>query len=134
MYTLTVRDHFMIAHSFTGEVFGPAQKLHGATYVVDLELRRETLDADGLVVDIGLASQALAAALAELNYRNLDDEPELAGRNTTTEFLARLLFDRLAARVEAGDFGANARGLDAMRVTLKESHIAWASYEGALGG
>lgn len=134
MYALTVRDHFMIAHSFRGEVFGPAQKLHGATYVVDLELRRETLDADGLVVDIGLASQALAAALAELNYRNLDDEPELAGSNTTTEFLAKLLFDRMAARIGKGDLGANARGLDAMRVTLKESHIAWASYEGALGG
>ena len=134
MYALTVRDHFMIAHSFRGEVFGPAQKLHGATYVVDLELRREALDADGLVVDIGLASRALAAALAELNYRNLDDEPELAGSNTTTEFLAKLLFDRMAARIGQGDLGANARGLDAMRVTLKESHIAWASYEGALGG
>jgi len=133
MYTLTVRDHFMIAHSFRGDVFGPAQKLHGATYVVDLELRREALDADGLVVDIGLAAQALAAALAELNYRNLDEEPDLAGKNTTTEFLAKLLFDRLATRIEAGELGANARGLDAMRVTLKESHIAWASYEGVLG-
>jgi len=133
MYALTVRDHFMIAHSFEGDVFGPAQKLHGATYVVDMELRRAALDADGLVVDIGLASQTLAATLADLNYRNLDEVPELSGRNTTTEFLAKLLFDRLAARIAAGEFGANARGLDAMRVTLKESHIAWASYEGALG-
>ena len=133
MYALTVRDHFMIAHSFAGEVFGPAQRLHGATYVVDLELRRAALDADGLVVDIGLAAKALAAALAELNYRNLDEVPELAGSNTTTEFLARLLFERLAARIDAGELGPNARGLDAMRVTLKESHVAWASYEGALG-
>ena len=133
MYALTVRDHFMIAHSFAGEVFGPAQRLHGATYVVDLELRRAALDADGLVVDIGLAAKALAAALAELNYRNLDEVPELAGSNTTTEFLARLLFERLAARIDAGELGPNARGLDAMRVTLKESHVAWASYEGTLG-
>ena len=132
MYTLTVRDHFMIAHSFRGEVFGPAQKLHGATYVVDLEMRRAELDPDGLVVDIGLASQALAAVLAELNYRNLDEEPELAGRNTTTEFLAKLVFDRVAARVRAGELGEHAHGLDALRVTLKESHIAWGGYEGTL--
>ena len=134
MYTLTVRDHFMIAHSFRGEVFGPAQKLHGATYVVDLEMRRAELDPDGLVVDIGLASQALAAVLAELNYRNLDDDPELAGRNTTTEFLAKLVFDRVAARVRGGELGEHAHGLDALRVTLNESHIAWGSYEGALSG
>ena len=134
MYTLTVRDHFMIAHSFRGEIFGPARQLHGATYVVDLELRRAELDADGLVVDIGLAGRVLGELLATLNYRNLDEVPELAGHNTTTEFLARWLFERMAERVAAGALGANARGLDAMRVTLKESHVAWASYEGALGG
>lgn len=134
MYTLTVRDHFMIAHSFRGEVFGPAQKLHGATYVVDLELQREELDADGLVVDIGLASQALAAVLAELNYRNLDEVPDLSGHNTTTEYLARWVFDRVAARITAGALGENARELDALRITLKESHIAWASYQGSLKG
>ena len=132
MYSLCVRDHFMIAHSFQGEVFGPAQRLHGATYVVDLELRRPELDADGLVVDIGLASQALASVLAELNYRNLDEEPELAGRNTTTEFLARLIFDRILARIQAGELGAGAKGLTQMRVTLHESHVAWASFEGDL--
>lgn len=134
MYSLTVRDHFMIAHSFKGEVFGPAQRLHGATYVVDLEVRRHELDADGLVVDIGLLSTVLNEELARLNYRNLDDEPALSGRNTTTEFLAREIFDRLRARWLAGDMGAGATGLSAMKVTLKESHIAWAAYEGALGG
>ena len=133
MYALTVRDHFMIAHSFRGEIFGPAQKLHGATYVVDLALSRAELDADGLVVDIGLASRELKDLLATLNYRNLDEVPELDGHNTTTEFLARWLFERMAERIAAGALGDNARGLDAMRVTLKESHIAWASYEGALG-
>ena len=132
MYSLTVRDHFMIAHSFNGEVFGPAQRLHGATYVVDLEVRRPELDSDGLVVDIGLLSQVLAAELERLNYRNLDDEPELSGRNTTTEFLARELFDRLAVRWRAGDLGAGATGLTEMKVTLKESHIAWAAYEARL--
>jgi len=132
MYSLTVRDHFMIAHSFKGEVFGPAQKLHGATYVVDLDMKREELDADGLVVDIGLASQALSRVLADLNYRNLDDEPVLAGNNTTTEFLARLIFDRVAREIATGTLGDNARGIEALRVTLKESHIAWASYEGRL--
>lgn len=132
MYSLTVRDHFMIAHSFEGEVFGPAQKLHGATYVVDLDMKRTELDADGLVVDIGLASQSLSRVLAELNYRNLDDEPALAGNNTTTEFLARLIFDRIAREIDSGALGENARGIEALRVTLKESHIAWASYEGQL--
>jgi 6-pyruvoyl-tetrahydropterin synthase len=132
MYSITVRDHVMIAHSFRGEVFGPAQRLHGATYVVDLELQRATLDADGLVVDIGLAASALGAVLAELNYRNLDDEPAFAGQNTTTEFLARVVFDRVAARIRAGELGANAVGLDALRVTLHESHIAAASYEAGL--
>lgn len=132
MYALTVREHFMIAHSFRGEIFGPAQRLHGATYVVDMELRRPELDADGLVVDIGLAGKTLAAVLAELNYRNLDDDPALTGHNTTTEFLARLVFDRLAACIRQGDMGAAAAGLTAMRITLKESHVAWASFEGSL--
>lgn len=130
MYSLSVRDHFMIAHSFRGEVFGPAQRLHGATYVVDLELRRPELDGDGLVVDIGLASKALAAVLGELNYRNLDDEPALAGHNTTTEFLARLIFDRIGERIRRGELGAEAGGLTGMRVTLHESHVASASFEG----
>ena len=132
MYALTVRDHVMIAHSFKGAIFGPAQALHGATYVVDVELRRAALDGDGLVVDIGLAAAALKAVLAAINYSNLDDNPDFAGQNTTTEFLARAVFNRLAARIAAGDLGANARGLCGMKVILGESHIAWASYEGAL--
>ncbi len=132
MYVVCVRDHVMIAHSFRGETFGPAQRLHGATYVVDVELRRADLDADGVVVDIGRASECLRAMLSELNYRNLDLLPEFAGRNTTTEFLARELFDRLAARIEEGQMGPNAAGLDSMRVILHESHVAWASYEGSL--
>ncbi len=132
MYVVCVRDHVMIAHSFQGETFGPAQRLHGATYVVDVELRRADLDADGVVVDIGRASECLRAVLSELNYRNLDLLPEFAGRNTTTEFLARELFDRLAARIEEGHMGPNAAGLDSMRVILHESHVAWASYEGSL--
>ena len=134
MYSVTVRDHMMIAHSFRGEVFGPAQRLHGATYVVDLELRRPELDDDGLVVDIGLASQALHEVLEELNYRNLDKEPTFTGVNTTTEFLARVVFDSIAARVAAGDLGPGAAGLSALRVTLHESHLAAASYEGGLAG
>ena len=132
MYSVTVRDHFMIAHSFQGEVFGPAQRMHGATYVVDLELRRAELDADGMVVDIGRATQVLHAVLGELNFRNLDDEIALQGRNTTTEFLARVVFDRVAARIAAGELGANATGLNSMKVTLHESHVAWAAYEGVL--
>jgi 6-pyruvoyl-tetrahydropterin synthase len=138
MYAVSVRDHFMIAHSFRGEVFGPAQRLHGATYVVDLELRRPSLDVDGIVVDIGLATQVLREELAALNFRNLDDLPEFVGRNTTTEFLARELFDRIAARIAAGALGPHAlpgpdgTGLTQMRVTLNESHAAWASYEGTL--
>jgi 6-pyruvoyltetrahydropterin/6-carboxytetrahydropterin synthase len=130
LYTLCVRDHMMIAHSFTGAVFGPAQKLHGATYVIDVEFRRAELDADGLVVDIGRASETLRGLLATLNYTNLDDEPSFAGRNTTTEFLARVLFDRMAAAIRRGDLGAGARGIDIVRVVLHESHIAWAAYEG----
>jgi len=132
MYSVTVRDHMMIAHSFHGDVFGPAQRLHGATYVVDLELRARELDDDGLVVDIGLASQALGDVLSELNYRNLDDEPEFVGNNTTTEYLARVIFDRIGARIRAGQLGASAAGIHAMRVTLHESHVAAASYQSEL--
>ena len=129
MFSVTVRDHMMIAHSLRGEVFGPAQRLHGATYVVDATFRRTTLDADGIVVDIGRATEALRAVVAELGYRNLDDEPDLAGMNTTTEALARVVADRLADRARAGELGEGARDLDGLVVTLRESHIAWASYE-----
>ena len=129
MFSVTVRDHMMIAHSFRGEVFGPAQRLHGATYVVDATFRRPDLDADGIVVDIGRAAEELRAVLAELTYRNLDDEAAFAGINTTTEALARVVADRLADKVQAGVLGDGARGLDALIVTLHESHIAWASYE-----
>lgn len=134
MFSVTVRDHFMIAHSFTGEVFGPARRLHGATYVVDLEVRRPALDADGVVVDIGRASVVLHEVLAALNFQNLDAVPEFAGKNTTTEFLAKAIFDRVAARIASGDLGDAARGLTAMKVTLAESHIAWAAFEGTLPG
>ena len=134
MYTVSVRDHFMIAHSFRGEVFGPAQKLHGATYVVDLAFRRPELDEDGIVVDIGLASTALKEILAELNYRNLDEDAAFAGWNTTTEVLSRTIFDRVAARIAAGDLGPGAAAIESLVVTLHESHIAWASYEGRLAG
>ena len=130
MYSLNVRDHFMIAHSFEGEVFGPAQRLHGATYVVDATFRRAELDDDGLVVDIGLAGRRLGDVLAKLNYRNLDEEPAFAGVNTSTEFLARHIFDRLADAARSGDLGAGARGLASICVTLRESHVAWGSYEG----
>lgn len=130
MYTLTVRDHFMIAHSFRGEAFGPAQQLHGATYVVDASFRREALDDDGLVVDIGLAGRHLKEVLDAMNYRNLDDEPAFEGRNTTTEFLAHEIHRRLVARIHAGDLGAGAAGCSGLEVTLRESHVAWASYSG----
>jgi 6-pyruvoyl-tetrahydropterin synthase len=133
MYSVCVRDHFMIAHSFRGEVFGPAQRLHGATYVVDVEFQRPALDADGLVVDIGRAAAALKAVLDTLNYRNLDELAEFAGRNTTTEFLARAVFDRMRAAIAAGSLGDAARGLARMKVTLHESHAAWAAYEGPAG-
>ena len=132
MYTVTVRDHFMIAHSFTGEVFGPAQRLHGATFVVDATFRGETLDADGVVVDIGRAAGELHRVVGELTYRNLDDEPSLAGTNTTTEVLARVVWDRLADAVHAGALGEAARRLASLGVTLHESPVAWAGYEGAL--
>ena len=129
MYSVTVRDHMMVAHSFRGEVFGPAQRLHGATFVVDATFRRAELDADNIVVDIGLAARELAAVLGELTYRNLDEEAEFAGQNTTTEALARVVADRLAGRARAGALGAGAHGLAGITVTLHESHIAWASYE-----
>ena len=132
MFSVTVRDHMMIAHSFQGEVFGPAQRLHGATFVVDATFRRADLDADGIVVDIGRAAQALHAVVAELDYRNLDEEPAFAGVNTTTEVLARAVADRLADRIGAGALGDGARELDGLVVTLRESHVAWASYERAL--
>jgi 6-pyruvoyl-tetrahydropterin synthase len=132
MFSVTVRDHIMVAHSFTGDVFGPAQRLHGATFVVDASFKRTDLDSDNIVVDIGLASEQLKAVLAELNYRNLDDEPAFAGVNTSTEWLAKLIADRLADRVHAGELGAGALGLAAISVTLHESHIAWASYERTL--
>jgi len=133
MYSLAVSDHFMIAHSFVGEVFGPAQQLHGATYAVELELRRARLDGSGLVCDIGLALAALKAALSELDYRNLDEAPEFRGRNTTTEFLAGEIFRRLKARIDAGALGPGAKGaLASMRVTLRESPVAWAAFEAAL--
>ena len=129
MFSVTVRDHMMIAHSLIGDVFGPAQRLHGATYVVDATFRRADLDADGIVVDIGRAADALRAVVADLGYRNLDDEADFAGMNTTTEALARVVADRLAERVQAGALGEAARELDGLVVTLHESHIAWASYE-----
>ena len=132
MFSVTVRDHMLIAHSLSGEVFGPAQRLHGATYVVDATFRRAELDADSIVVDIGRAAEALNAVVAELAYRNLDEEPALAGINTTTEALARVVADRLADRVRAGDLGDSGRGLDGLTVTLRVSHIAWASYERSL--
>ena len=132
MYSVSVRDHFMIAHSFTGAVFGPAQRLHGATYVVDVEFRRPELDNDGIVVDIGLALETVHQILAGLNFRNLDDVPEFAGKNTTTEFLAKTIFDRIAAAARAGDLGPNAQGIQTVKVTLGESHVAWGGYEGRL--
>jgi 6-pyruvoyltetrahydropterin/6-carboxytetrahydropterin synthase len=129
MYSITVRDHMMIAHSFKGQVFGPAQRLHGATYVVDVELKRPNLDADGIVVDIGRAGDVLRRVLADLNYRNLDEIPAFAGRNTTTEMLARVVFDGLVAAVARGDLGPGGTKLERIRVTLHESHIASASFE-----
>jgi 6-pyruvoyl-tetrahydropterin synthase len=132
LFSLTVRDHIMVAHSFTGEVFGPAQRLHGATFVVDATFHRAELDADNIVVDIGLATAQLGAVLGELNYRNLDEVPEFAGVNTSTEFLAKVVADRLVGRVHSGSLGEGARGLDEISVTLRESHVAWASYRRSL--
>jgi 6-pyruvoyl-tetrahydropterin synthase len=132
VFSVTVRDHMLIAHSLRGEAFGPAQRLHGATYVVDATFRRAELDADGVVIDIGRAAEELHAVVAELGYRNLDDEPSLAGLNTTTEALARVVADRLAERARSGVLGDAGRKLDGLVVTLHESHIASASYERAL--
>jgi 6-pyruvoyl-tetrahydropterin synthase len=132
MFSVTVRDHMMVAHSLRGDVFGPAQRLHGATYVVDATFRRRDLDADGIVVDIGRATVELHAVLADLDHRNLDDEPAFAGMNTTTEALARVIADRLAESVLQGALGEGAREVESLSVTLHESHVAWASYERAL--
>lgn len=133
MFTLAVSDHVMIAHSFVGEIFGPAQRLHGATYAVEIEVRRAELDADGLVCDIGKALETLKAVLAEINYRNLDEVPAFTGRNTTTEFLAGDIFRRLKTRIAAGALGAGTAGaLNSLRVTLRESPVAWAAFEGPL--
>ncbi|HZD96724.1 MAG TPA: 6-carboxytetrahydropterin synthase [Micromonosporaceae bacterium] len=132
MFSVTVRDHMMIAHSFRGEVFGPAQRLHGATFVVDATFRRPALDADNIVVDIGRAAVVLNTIVGELSYRNLDDEPAFAGMNTSTEALAQVIADRLAGQIDAGELGEGARGLTGIAVTLHESHIAWASYERSL--
>jgi 6-pyruvoyl-tetrahydropterin synthase len=132
MFSVTVREHLMVAHSLRGEVFGPAQRLHGATYLVDATFRRAALDPDGIVVDIGRATDALRAVVGELTYRNLDDE--LPGVNTTTEVLAKLVADRLAERIGAGELGESASELDSLAVTLHESHVAWASYELSLNG
>jgi 6-pyruvoyl-tetrahydropterin synthase len=129
VFSVTVRDHMMVAHSLRGEVFGPAQALHGATYVVDATVRAASLDDDGLVVDIGRAASALASVVGALSYRNLDDDPSLAGLNTTTERLAQVVADRLAERVGAGDLGRDGAELASLLVTLHESHVAWASYE-----
>ena len=130
MYSVNVRDHFMIAHSFRGEAFGPAQRLHGATYVVDATFRRTELDENGMVVDIGRAGETLKAVLDELSYRNLDEEPRFSGQNTTTEFLAREIFRQLVAAVRDGRVGPTATGVETILVTLHESHVAWGSYEG----
>ncbi len=132
MFSVTVRDHMMIAHSLHGAVFGPAQKLHGATFVVDAEFRRPELDADGIVVDMGRAGEVLHATVGDLSYQNLDDRAEFLGRNTTTEFLAHAIFGRLVAAIRQGDLGPSALGITSLRVTLHESHLASASFEGRL--
>jgi 6-pyruvoyl-tetrahydropterin synthase len=132
MFTVTVRDHMMVAHSFQGEAFGPAQRLHGATYVVDASFVGQRLDGDGVLVDIGRASVLLKDVLDRLNYRNLDDEDDFAGMNTSTEALARVVADRIAERVRAGELGEPAQGLNRILVTLHESHVAWASFERTL--
>ncbi|MDT5041224.1 MAG: hypothetical protein QOE51_2209 [Actinoplanes sp.] len=132
MFSVTVRDHMMIAHSFTGEVYGPAQKLHGATFVVDATFKRAELDDDNIVVDIGRASAELKAIVGAFSYRNLDELPEFTGVNTSTEFLAKVIADKLAGKVAAGELGAGASGLTGIQVTLHESHVAWAGYERTL--
>lgn len=132
MYSVSVRDHVMVAHSYKGEVFGPAQRLHGATLVVDVEFRRAELDADGIVVDIGRAAEVLHAILSDLNFRNLDEVPAFKGRNTTTEFLARVVFDRVVAAIRRNDLGPAARAIESLRVTMHESHVASAAFEGPI--
>ena len=132
MFRVAVQDRVMIAHSLTGAVFGPAQQMHGATYIVDVEFRRAELDADGIVVDIGRACDVLKVTLAALNFKNLDAVPEFAGKNTTTEFLARVIFDRIAVAIRAGDLGPGAHGIQTVRVSLAESHVASGAYEGLL--
>jgi 6-pyruvoyl-tetrahydropterin synthase len=132
MYSVSVRGHIMIAHSFRGELFGPAQRLHGATYVVDVEFRRPSLGVDGVVVDIGRASETLNLVLHELSFKNLDDDPAFAGKNTTTEFLAGVIFERMADAISKEKLGADGRAIVSMRVTLHESHVAWAAFEGPL--
>jgi 6-pyruvoyltetrahydropterin/6-carboxytetrahydropterin synthase len=133
MYTVCVRDHMMIAHSFSGAVFGPAQRMHGATYVVDVEFRRRDLDENGIVVDIGRAGEALREILSALNYRNLDEQADFRGRNTTTEFLAHTVFERVVRKIRDGELGPSAHAVHSLRVTLHESHVAWAAFEGELG-
>jgi 6-pyruvoyltetrahydropterin/6-carboxytetrahydropterin synthase len=132
MFSVCVRSHVMIAHSFRGELFGPAQKLHGATYVVDVEFRRRELGAEGVVVDIGRASKALEALLSELNFKNLDDEPAFSGKNTTTEYLSAVVFERMRARITSGELGPGSDRLESLKVTLHESHVAWAAFEGRI--
>ena len=132
MYSVNVRDHFMIAHSFEGDAFGPAQQLHGATYVVDATFSRSDLDSSGMVVDIGLAGEQLKRILGDLNFRNLDEDPNFAGKNTTTEFLARDIFDRLVQDIRSGRFGETGRGVTTVSVTLSESHVAWGRFEGSV--
>ena len=134
MFSVCVRDHVMIAHSFQGELFGPAQRLHGATYVIDVELRRTTLDTNGVVVDIGRAANALNAVLEAFRYRNLDDDQTFRGINSTTEYLAKVVFERIAERIDKGELGPGSDGLHSMKVTLHESHVAWAAYEAELKG
>jgi 6-pyruvoyltetrahydropterin/6-carboxytetrahydropterin synthase len=134
MYSVSVRDHIMIAHSLRGDVFGPAQRLHGATYVIDVEFRRRDLDESGIVVDIGRATEVVHAVLAGMNYRNLDEEPSLKGLNTTTEVLARLIFDRIGAAIRRDELGPGGRAVQTMRVTLHESHVASAAFEGSVAG
>jgi 6-pyruvoyl-tetrahydropterin synthase len=128
-FSLTVRDHMMIAHSFSGPMFGPAQRLHGATFIVDASFRADRLDADGVVIDIGRAAEVLSEITGSLTYRNLDDEPEFAGMNTTTERLCQVIADRLAEHAADGRLGPEGGRLSSIEVTLHESHIAWASYE-----
>ncbi len=132
MYSVTVRDHIMIAHSFRGEIFGPAQRLHGATFVVDVEFRSASLDENGIVIDIGLATDSVHRILADLNYKNLDDDPAFKARNTTTEVLSKTIFDRVAAAIGRGELGRSGRAVESMRVTLHESHVASAAYDGRL--